>query len=300
MFALFITVAFWPQLTYSTHDTPQRTGQPHSERNAVDEHPETEAFLYTAMAKRKPLSKKIRFEVFKRDSFTCQYCGKKAPDVILHIDHMTPVKHNGQNDILNLITSCVSCNLGKGARELSDDSLVTIQRTQVEELQERKNQIEMMLEWKMGMASISESEAEKCIEFFNSLWENRHLTESGERDVRLLARKYGGIKVIDAMDECFKKWGGYHDEERCFSFVLTRTKSTLQYNELPPEKKQEWDIVSVVMRKAKQRYTSYNHLEASKAIKNFTGSGGNLEELQMSVSEHDRFSEWLGYLYNNG
>lgn len=30
------------------------------------------------MAKRKSLSKKIRFEVFKRDSFTCQYCGRKA------------------------------------------------------------------------------------------------------------------------------------------------------------------------------------------------------------------------------
>lgn len=25
------------------------------------------------------ISKKIRFEVFKRDNFTCQYCGRKAP-----------------------------------------------------------------------------------------------------------------------------------------------------------------------------------------------------------------------------
>ena len=29
---------------------------------------------------REPISKKLRFEVFKRDSFTCQYCGSKAPD----------------------------------------------------------------------------------------------------------------------------------------------------------------------------------------------------------------------------
>lgn len=29
---------------------------------------------------RKQLSKKLRFEVFKRDSFTCQYCGKKSPE----------------------------------------------------------------------------------------------------------------------------------------------------------------------------------------------------------------------------
>ena len=47
------------------------------------------------MAKRKPISKKLRFEVFKRDSFTCQYCGKSAPDVVLHIDHIKPVKEGG-------------------------------------------------------------------------------------------------------------------------------------------------------------------------------------------------------------
>ena len=39
------------------------------------------------MAERKPLSKKIRFEVFKRDAFTCQYCGQMAPDVLLEVDH---------------------------------------------------------------------------------------------------------------------------------------------------------------------------------------------------------------------
>jgi len=35
------------------------------------------------MTERKTISKKIRFEVFKRDSFTCQYCGKSAPEIIL-------------------------------------------------------------------------------------------------------------------------------------------------------------------------------------------------------------------------
>lgn len=50
------------------------------------------------MTKRKAISKKIRFEVFKRDSFTCQYCGEKAPDVILHVDHIDPVAKGGGKD----------------------------------------------------------------------------------------------------------------------------------------------------------------------------------------------------------
>ena len=40
------------------------------------------------MGQRKTLSKKIRFEVFKRDKFTCQYCGRMSPDVILEVDHI--------------------------------------------------------------------------------------------------------------------------------------------------------------------------------------------------------------------
>lgn len=67
--------------------------------------------------KRENVSKKLRFEVFKRDSFTCQYCGAKAPDVILEVDHIKPVAKEGSSDILNLITACQACNAGKSDRE---------------------------------------------------------------------------------------------------------------------------------------------------------------------------------------
>ena len=95
---------------------------------------------------RKAISKKTRFEVFKRDSFTCQYCGCAAPDVILHIDHINPVAGGGDNDILNLVTSCLDCNLGKGARTLDDKSSIAKQRAQLEELNRRREQLEMMLQ----------------------------------------------------------------------------------------------------------------------------------------------------------
>ena len=66
------------------------------------------------MAKsRKQISTRTRFEVFKRDGFTCQYCGGKPPAAILHIDHITPVSAGGTNDLANLVTSCKDCNLGK-------------------------------------------------------------------------------------------------------------------------------------------------------------------------------------------
>lgn len=71
------------------------------------------------MSKRKAISKRVRFEVFKRDAFTCQYCGAHPPGALLHIDHIEAVANGGLNDIDNLITACEPCNLGKGARPLN-------------------------------------------------------------------------------------------------------------------------------------------------------------------------------------
>lgn len=71
------------------------------------------------MAARKALSKKVRFEVFKRDGFECQYCGCPPSKAPLQVDHIHPVKEGGTNSIDNLVTSCQPCNLGKGATLLS-------------------------------------------------------------------------------------------------------------------------------------------------------------------------------------
>lgn len=69
--------------------------------------------------KRKGISTKTRFEVFKRDSFVCQYCGAHPPSAVLHVDHIIAVANGGPNDMDNYVTSCDRCNLGKGARDLS-------------------------------------------------------------------------------------------------------------------------------------------------------------------------------------
>lgn len=66
------------------------------------------------------ISKTVRFEVFKRDSFTCGYCGRTPPSVVLEVDHVDPRSRGGSGDINNLITACFDCNRGKGAGELSN------------------------------------------------------------------------------------------------------------------------------------------------------------------------------------
>ena len=67
-------------------------------------------------SERKPISSSLRVKILHRDNFTCQYCGRKAPDVILHIDHKLPVSKGGTNDEDNLWVLCEECNLGKSNR----------------------------------------------------------------------------------------------------------------------------------------------------------------------------------------
>jgi hypothetical protein len=67
---------------------------------------------------RKSTGKKLRFEVFKRDHFTCQYCGAQPPAIVLVADHITPVAGGGETTLENLITACEPCNQGKGDRSL--------------------------------------------------------------------------------------------------------------------------------------------------------------------------------------
>lgn len=61
------------------------------------------------------VSKRLRFEVFRRDGHACRYCGSMAPEVKLTIDHVTPVALGGKDEADNLFTACADCNAGKSS-----------------------------------------------------------------------------------------------------------------------------------------------------------------------------------------
>jgi len=67
------------------------------------------------MIKRPRLERKLtRFEVFNRDRFTCQYCGKQTRQLTL--DHVIPRYRDGNHSWENVVSACVSCNRRKAGR----------------------------------------------------------------------------------------------------------------------------------------------------------------------------------------
>lgn len=58
--------------------------------------------------------KLTRLEVFKRDHYTCQYCGKEAKQLTL--DHVIPRYRDGEHTWENVASACVACNRRKAGR----------------------------------------------------------------------------------------------------------------------------------------------------------------------------------------
>ena len=186
------------------------------------------------MAERKPLSKSLRFEVFKRDSFTCQYCGAKAPDVILEVDHIKPVADGGTNEILNLITCCRDCNRGKGKRTLNNNSVIEKQRQQIEELNIRRQQLEMLLQWRDGLNNLDSEINSAAIDYYNNKWSETVLSGQGEQKMKMAVKRYGLNNVIEMIDEQYDKYYAFDkDEGYNFRFIFEKVLKALNYNSMP-------------------------------------------------------------------
>jgi hypothetical protein len=69
--------------------------------------------------KRERIPQGVRFDVFRRDNFTCVYCGRGSPEVTLHCDHKLAHSKGGSDDKENLVTACEDCNFGKGAKNVN-------------------------------------------------------------------------------------------------------------------------------------------------------------------------------------
>ncbi len=62
----------------------------------------------------RPRGRLTRRDVFLRDRFTCQYCGRHTKDLTL--DHVVPRRRNGGHDWDNVVAACKPCNHRKAGR----------------------------------------------------------------------------------------------------------------------------------------------------------------------------------------
>jgi hypothetical protein len=245
--------------------------------------------------KRKAISKTTRFEVFKRDGFKCQYCGAMAPDVLLEIDHIQPVSRDGAHDILNFVTACKPCNLGKSDRLLSDDTAVKKQQAQLTELQERREQLDMMLQWRGGLKDIEGEQVNAIAEAWEKAAVGYYLNDTGRKTAKALLKKHGLAKVLDAIEVAAERYVRLGADGKALPETVnlgwTKVGGICALAGLPEEERRLYYIRAILNKRFD--YVPYDVIDDLKLALACGCSIEAMEREAKHASSWSKFSNWL-------
>lgn len=252
------------------------------------------------MTKRVAIPKKMRFEVLKRDAFACQYCGGKAPDVLLQIDHVVPVVDGGPTTIMNLVTSCEPCNNGKGGTPLSNDMALSKATKQAAELQARREQIEMMAEWQNSLVDLDAFATDQAVQLAVRLtrW---GLTDDGRKRVHAEVKKHGLETVMGEMRAAAAKTievvDGAVTRENAEAFWETYRRSVkyAAYRKKDPVGS-DLRYMRGIVRKRVGDNRHYDDDECLALLTDAHAAGVSLDELRRRATTANHWAEWADTL----
>ena len=237
------------------------------------------------MAKRKNLSKSVRFEVFKRDSFTCQYCGKSAPDVVLEVDHIIPVAKGGDNDLSNLITACFDCNRGKRDKKLTDKQSIKLQKEELDKLNTKREQLEMIAKWRKELLNLTNDAIDKIIEIVNEeYFLDISLTDSGRKTFSNHIKKYGFDEVLESTLIAFDT---YSDLETAVNKI-----GGILYNRKMDKENPAASELKHIVNIARKNFNYFDNKVAYTLVNTAYKYKASLESLKEFTLECRNWSQW--------
>lgn len=228
------------------------------------------------------LSKRTRFEVFKRDDFTCQYCGKRAPEVVLHVDHIVARANGGSDDAINLRTACVDCNLGKSAVPLKESQLPDY-ATEAERLAAAVAYERLQDD----LRAIEDAQVDEMIAHFRSWWKYPQ-TAPYPKSVRGWIRRHGVSELRDAIDIACDRMD---DQENACRYLggIMRNKKAQAEKPLAVETKPPKLVWS-----AEERPYAYNFGVAEDEFSDIDAEDGEWSDLEIERRAWDAVerAEW--------
>lgn len=163
------------------------------------------------------ISKRLRYEILRRDSNKCRYCGATAADKPLTIDHVVPSALGGSDEPSNLVAACADCNSGKAASS-TDAALV-------------EDVSQDALRWAAAMElATRRAYARRTFrladrEIFEGVWNNWSFESKGERRNVPLPPEWG--ITIDRFVEAGLNGGDFEDAIEIA--MLSRATDTFRY-----------------------------------------------------------------------
>lgn len=95
--------------------------------NEIFEIPSVIRLVYFILRPRQQ-RKMTKIEIFSRDKFTCQYCGKNCKELTL--DHVIPRRRGGQHVWENVVSACIPCNRKKAGHTPAEAKMPLLKQPQ--------------------------------------------------------------------------------------------------------------------------------------------------------------------------
>lgn len=154
------------------------------------------------------IGKSLRFQIFARDGFTCQYCGQQPPAVVLEVDHIHPVSRGGEDHEDNLVTACFDCNRGKRARIITEVAPRPDANLQRLKMQQEIAEAQAYLHDKAERDQVYE----EMISLLMDMWQKKiYRRPPPETTFLVWLEKYGASEIEYAIIKCAIKRKNAHD-----------------------------------------------------------------------------------------
>src|SRR5690606_36616842 len=89
---------------------------------------------------------------------------------------------------------------GKGDGQLSDATVIDKRHAQLKELQERKEQLEMLFEWQRELMNINDQVIDNLVERWDRLAPGWRVSENGRNELRRLLTRFSVDVILAAMN----------------------------------------------------------------------------------------------------
>lgn len=201
-----------------------------------------------------------------------------------------------------MVTACKKCNNGKSAIELSDNSEIAKQRAALEELNERRAQLEMMFEWRESIDSLDSDILKRLI---SSVCDKYMcgLTDHGISNLRRSLKTYGLQDTLTAVDICAERYLLPDVETGRFTnasteMALNKVGATARF--LRTEREDPTLAKLLYVRGIIKNRCKYFPKDVTKRLQDWFSRGVTIEELTdfaKAASSWDGFSEDIGGLF---
>lgn len=209
------------------------------------------------------LSPTLRRLILERDEFTCTECGQQVPKVLLYIDKIlspeTEEAFAGQPEEDKYTCLCESCY--KQAHGHLQFKAAT--RTA-----ERRQQLEMMVEWRREKRGLESDTTAYLIDYINGKIEPYSLTKQGVHNVRKAIGKNNFTSALDAIDETYNHYVYFDGDDIVKTSVdefLDKIGGYLYINSLPPVEREMYHVLNC----CKARFNYWDKQKAKQYIQDY-------------------------------